>query len=394
MTNSFNRGDFAATKVDTLKEQEKEAANVINRNTRPGYLSIKEGSNTFRIFPAHPGCKSFIVLRGMHWLPVLVDDEKSKTGKTEKRKPIYSGKVHSRHKECVIDQYIKLANSIVSKIEDDVEKNRLIEAITGFKEGITMRSSWVCYAQKITAAGKEFGRLEISTSVKDKMNDLAIGGDEVSEPVSTDPFSDPDTGRAIIITYNKEEQPAKKYKVSIDWRAKDDKYRLTDEELQQLAGVDSLDSMFIDSYRRKDFEMAVESLTYFDNKNRVGVVDTPQWDEIVSKMNDLYEPDGEEEESEPTPPPASDKKEANTGESDHILLMNRDELKQYIKKNSYNITILKAMTDDDIRQKISLYEESIKEEIEEIDEPTGNVSELSKSTPSKTGGYKDRLRKS
>lgn len=419
----MNRSELKATEVSVLKKQQATVNKLIGARTgeRAQYLSIEKGTNKFRIYPAHPKTSSFIYARTLHWLPSEMKVEQSGREITViKNRPIFNSVAHGNTKKDIADEYIKFTKKLLEdEIQDESSLRERLAPLMHWKNGILAKTTWVCYADKITTDEKEFGFLDISSSVKDKLNDLAITEDN-DEPISVDPFTDPDDGKAIIITYN----PSAKtlsgaddyknyYKVTLEWKGN---YALTDEELEKWLKLESLESLYKNAYKRSDFERALRGLQLFDEKHKYGIFDHDEWILIVSEIDAYYpEENGEtakeengdkapwpeektevlktevveEEVGESKAPTMGDEKIPKAVIKDEFDTMDRTELKAFIKQHNLPIMVTVKHSDDEIRdamreETIALPMESIKEDPveskKEEEEPKKKVDEATNET--------------
>jgi len=138
---------------------------------------------------------------------------------------------------------------------------------------------------------KEFGLIEFTDGVKGKLNEISARED-ADTTIVTDPFTNTDEGKAIQITKDSTVKDKKNtYKVSLLWEKN---VPLSDEELQELQKLDSLESMFKDSYKRSDYTKALKGLEIFDNKNGFGIFEHDDFLDICEEI-DKYYPENEEE---------------------------------------------------------------------------------------------------
>lgn len=390
----MDRKQLKATEVSVLKEQQATVNKLIGARfgDRAQYLPIEKGTNKFRLYPAHPKTSSFIYARTLHWLPSEMKVERSGREITEiKNKPIFNSIAHGGTKKDIVDEYIKFTKKeLEEEIQDEGQLRERLSPMTHWKTGILAKTTWVCYADKIASGEKEFGFLDISSSVKDKLNDLAITEDG-DEPISVDPFTDPDDGKAIIITYNPNAKTPggaddykNYYKVTLEWKGN---YALTDEQLEKWLKLESLESLYKNTYKRSDFENALRGLQLFDEKHKYGTFDHDAWILIVSEIDAYYpeeevEKDGEvwqeedkevtktevveEEASQPKASTMGDEKIPKAVIKDEFDTMDRTELKAFIKQHNLPILVTVKHSDDEIR-------DAMREEVTAL--PMGSLKE-------------------
>lgn len=393
---AFDRSKFKATQVATLKEQEaanKTANNNSDNDGRVPFHKIEEGTSKWRIMPAHPDSKSFMQPKQVHWLPQEVTYTKDGKEITEiKRRPIFNSRTHAGTSKDIIEEYINFVTKMVyEEVQDQDERKKRLFNLTDWKVGVRGRTTWIVYAQKIEGKAKTLGRLELPGLIKDKMNELAITEDQSDAVIQTDPFTDPDTGKAILITYDKtQKEPAKKYAATLEWRGD---YKLTDGELEELMGADSLESIYKNSYKRKDFERALDGLRIFDEENGYNAFGHDDWLDICEHMDKMYpeEEEGTEKAPKTSKAPQSTAKgvedvdyeeeeedAAHTPDTsskgdlpweDQLDTLNREALKTFIKDKGLSIKVLQKYTDDDLRDLIREEMAGAEEDEEEAEEP-------------------------
>lgn len=412
---AFDRSKFKATDVSTLKQQEAQnkAPRANNQEGRVSFHTIPEGQSKWRIMPAHPDCKSFMAAKQVHWLPQEITYEKDGKEITEiKRRPLFNSRTHAGTSKDIIEEYISfVTKQVYDETQDPEERKNKLFNLTNWKVGVRGRTTWIVYAQKIEGNAKTLGRLELPGLVKDKMNELAITEDQSDDVIQTDPFTDPDTGKAILITYDKsQKEPVKKYATNLEWRGN---YALSDAELEELMEADSLEKIYKNSYKRKDFERALNGLRIFDEENGYNAFAHDEWLDICELIDKMYPEEDEEEETPkveqkaaPTKQPAAFPEEEEEEEEDdqhedtstagdlpwedEFDTLDRDGLKAYIKENSLSIRVLKKYSDDDLR---GLIRDEINGSSEEEEEEETAAPAAATSAKSRLSDMKSRLAK-
>lgn len=399
------RKKFQATKISTISEQEKKVDTVTpKQNKRAGYLEIDEGSNTFRIFPSHHPEKSFCYPKTVHWLPQEVEmkdkkgdviTDRSGKPKTEiKGKPIFNSRIHGGTKKDIVEEYISFAEkTLTDECQDPEELKNKLSKLFDWKTGIKPKTSWVMYAKKIkfdsdgNVKSEEFGRLETPSSVKDKMNELANDGG-AGGPIVVDPFTDPDDGKAITITYDRDETPQNKYKVALLWKFD---WTLTDEELEDFEKQDPLYKIFENSYKRSDFEKALEGLRIFDEKNNFDLFEYSEWTDICEEMSAYYpendeDSDNSDDTQDDTDSSNQDENSSADDESDALSEMSKEELIQFIEDQGLEIRVMRTDTAETLRA-------AIREEIKFLQENSPKSEAESKDSDKKGAEIDPRLYK-
>ena len=260
----IDRGKFRATPVNKLEDQAGVASQLIGSNSsRADNLTLDEGDNKLRLYPARDGEKSFIYLRSVVFLPQEIEIN----GRIEiKQKPIFNSRVHGNTAKDIVEEYVKFSiNQIVANAVNQKEAETKISLINGFRDargnfnsGLTFQNKWVCYVDKHSSVGKVFGMLDLTPGTKDKLIKLAAI-EAADEPIATDPYTDLDNGVCVIIKMDKKAKPADYYTLRLD-EVKEKLARrlvptpLSDNDLEHWLKFPSLESLFVNSYKRSDFE--------------------------------------------------------------------------------------------------------------------------------------------
>jgi hypothetical protein len=421
-TGKFNRSKFK----DSVNSEELKAADkVVEDVTRQGqsghyagFLKIENGSNKFLIYPSHESIQQmmnennekeiqnepFVVPKQVYWLPREVEDKddkgevkKDKKGKpltTVKNMPVYDARIHSELKRDIVDHYItclkaQLEEEIGSDDDAKAKIKELMLSVYGSYpkqvKGIIGKPSWIMYAQKLVGDQKVFGRVECGKAVKMGVNDI-IAIEESNQPIgseSNNPLTDIEDRRALIITYNdKAEKSTDYYKVSIDTSYnKTDKriitYPLSDADLEEFLQYPSLSSLYKHCYTQKDFDLALEGLRLFDDKNEFNVFSNPDFLDEAEEMRKLY-PEPKQEEQTPG-------ETINESEGDKFDNMDREEMKKYSRENKTGIAIHSKLIDEDLRAQLKEWEKAntsseVDEKIEDEDEDPAPSSSKDVST--------------
>lgn len=399
---TIDRSAFRATPVVKLEEQSSKINKILGSSgNRAENLTLDEGENKIRIYPARENEKSFIYLRSVVFLPQEIEWE----GKTEiKLKPIFNSRVHGNTPKDIVEEYVKFSIAkIMENSTDQRETETKISYLNGFRDsrgkfnsGLNFQNKWVCYIDKHVSVGKQFGTLDITPGTKDKLIKLAAI-EAADEPLVTDPYTDLDNGVCVIITVDPKAKPADYYSVRLE-EVKEKLSRrlvptpLTDSDLENFLKYPSLESLYVNSYKRSDFEKAINGLKIFDEKNKIGTFQYDAWFDIVDEIDayypgtDIKEEDIQEKEEmehlqttvEPQRQsyPTARKVEVEV-EGDMFDEMDRQDLKLYIKANRLPITVKPDYSDSQIRYLIR----DIELENEEIANATNSPESISQVQP-------------
>lgn len=383
------RSQLKATSIKRLQKQIDEDNAMVGAQNSTEYLNLEDGKTVkIRIFPGHPGVQDFYIAKKCYWLSFVGDDGETHRG------TVLDSKVHGKTKFDVVEEYVKWAKK---KIGNDADK---LEALVGNgpkSNSLNPQYSWLCYADKINGDDQLRAKIwEFKKMVRDAMNKLAFSEDE-DEVIEVDPFTDPDEGLPIMVTYRK--NPNKKkgenfYEVSFPKKVS--ARPLTDEEIEYFMTLKPLNEI-LSKYGMKDFERALEGLQNFDEENEIGLFDDDDWIEHLEEIKAQYDSDDSEEDSEPKKKTAvkkavkkayakseddeeeekdedddeeEDEEEENDEDGDEFDSMDRVALKKYITANGLEISVKKSMSDDDLRNAIRAAAKSDEAEDEEEDDET------------------------
>jgi len=395
MAKSSLRDKFKATSTATLKKLKAEEDKLLNYGNQNGYLTLEPGDNKIRFMPKHEGEEDFKLLMSRAW--VEVPDEE--TGKN-KRRPVLNAKVHGGFKRDVIEEYNEFVQNNLD--EDDPETAGKLKIVNDWKTGLNFGSSWLSYAAKVIKGSKDLKieLFEMKKILRDAINDESIIEDE-EEAISADPFTGPDDGLPVTVTYNKDTKDARqRYKVRVSKVA----LPLSDETLEELEKLKPLSKLDMVKYSEKDFETALEGLKVFDEENEIGLFDSDEFQAIIEEIRDeisagakksskkdtpaksskksskKVEEDDEDEEAEETEE-ESDEEEEESTEGDEYDEMDRAQLKKELKKSNPDFTVLKKHTDDDLRAELRKLAESDEEEAEEEEQEEEEAEEVPETKP-------------
>lgn len=310
----FDRSKYKPTPMAALKAQDQEHESKRPSNNTRGFLEIKPGDNKFRIYPCHPdgGGKTYSEAKCVTFLTVTTQsrDDKGKPieGKSElKRRPIFNSKVHGNTAKDMVEVYLEVAKRIAipAYTEDKAHQNAIWSALTNGMTGIKPSDSWVMYASKFEGGTwGPVGILEVKKSIKTQMQELALSF-AGNDPVSPDPFTDPNDGIAVVINKSGEGLNTE-YKVSLDSQ-KVNKFNteylptpLTDEQLEAFGKLDPLHKLYVNVFKASDLELELEGLKNFeeelakkgvkdkDGNHYPAVLGVFQYDEFQKEIDAVY----------------------------------------------------------------------------------------------------------
>ena len=397
------RSQLKATSIKRLQKQIDEDNAMVGAQSSTEYLNLEDGKTVkIRIFPGHPGVQDFYVAKKCYWLSFVGDDGETHRG------TVLDSKVHGKTKFDVVEEYVKWAKK---KIGNDADK---LEALVGNgpkSNSLNPQYSWLCYADKINGDDQLRAKIwEFKKMVRDAMNKLAFSEDE-DEVIEVDPFTDPDEGLPIMVTYRK--NPNKKkgenfYEVSFPKKVS--ARPLTDEEIEYFMTLKPLNEI-LSKYGMKDFERALEGLQNFDEENEIGLFDDEDWIEHLEEIKAQYDSDDSEEDSSSKKKTAvkkvvkkeytksedddeeekdeadeaddeeDDDEEENDEDGDEFDSMDRVALKKYITTNGLEISVKKSMSDDDLRNAIRAAAKS--DDADEAEDEEEDDDETEEEAPAK-----------
>jgi hypothetical protein len=366
------RKKLGGTPMATLKGQESAVHSAVGKNnTRAGFLDVDKGWNKFRMFPAHPGCESFMYALVRYFLPI---DQKDDNGKVErKKKAVFNSKVHGGTEKDLVEEYLKYLTTVTLSHLDSASLTAQLKPLAyGGDYNLQPKTEWVSYANKYNKQGKKlaFGRFSITPGTKVKMEKLSAteGADET---IVIDPFTDEEDGIAIILTYDPDAKDAKGHKdnknfYNVELEQKQvTKFKieliptpLDEKEIEEFLKAETLESMYKNSYTLKDFNLALQGIQNIDRELKFGVLQDSNFIEIVEEIRAYYPEEGEEE---------KDDIEENLTEvegGDDLSSLERPELKKLIL-NEFGqgvIVIRTNNSEEDIRNMIREKREEIKQQ--------------------------------
>lgn len=310
---TFDRSKIKGAKVSSIVETRKEADKQ-SRFFSKGYtdfLKVEPGMNSFRIAPPHnPEHTPFVPLRTT-WLEVEtdeVDENNNPTGKKViKNRRIFIATIHGGLQKDPVETYIKYVRK---RAEDEFtskeDRSKFLSPIIGWRgkdgkwnPGIQPSTNYVCYAWD---RQWNFGRLELYPKDITEIEKLNID-EETGEPIETDVFTDPDTGRWLNINLFKNDKdkseriltkrefiPKKGIKsgdLAKAWEEFEESCRIPDDKLKEWSEKDSLHSIYVGTYSFKDFDMAVNGLARFDAKHGYGIFENSEFIDELEEISSI-----------------------------------------------------------------------------------------------------------
>lgn len=414
---ALDRSKFKSTVVATIVEQDKELASSLGRDggSYSKYIKFEDGDNLLRIYPAHPeedgGGDAFAEPKVTVFIPMMVPErdgngqviiENGRPKMKESVKSVYNSRIHGNTPKDLVEEYVKISIENLEEdlkiCQDPVVKSQIVEKLNRLKgnyalkiQGLNYKSAWVMYVDRIVGNSRTFGPVEIGVAVKEGINTVAASADSGTNPLATDPFTDLDSGRAILVKYNsKATKPQDYYKVSLDnalipTTIAGQTYQLprtfplTDDQLEQFMKVTPLAKRFKNCFTRRDFELQFEGLSFFDTKYGIGTFQNSTFLSVCEEIDAYYPemPEEGEENSQETSAPITaspiDTSTANVAQQqeetgDAFDFMDRKELTDWHKANKTGVLVKPTMTDDSLRDLARQFSNPVSHEEESSNE--------------------------
>lgn len=316
---SFNRDRFRATPLSTVSSTVTETKQYDtfyggSSDYAPFFKNV-DGVTIKRVLPAHePGDSPYVPMM-TSMLECEVEDKKDGVviGKKIAKKKIFIATLHAGSKYDIIDEYIKRVYALAEQYQDKDERNRFLNPITGYRmgkqwvSGIRPQLEYVYYA----LINGQIYRDSLKPKQMEALNKESAEMCAQDDTAAIDIFSDPSTGYPIQWSREKDEN-GKTVEVlkalplprTMSWDQYFEKYAVPDKVLEDLLKLPSLKSLYVGSYRKKDFEYALDGLKRFDQNNGYNIfADEDYLDYIERAEAELSKKWGSEEEASSAPQP-------------------------------------------------------------------------------------------
>lgn len=316
---SFNRDRFRATPLSTVNStvtETKQYDTFYGGNSDYAlFFKNVEGVTVKRVLPAHePGDSPYVPMM-TSMLECEVEDRKDGVviGKKIAKKKIFIATLHAGSKYDIIDEYIKRVYALAEQYQDKDERSRFLNPITGYRmgkqwvSGIRPQLEYVYYA----LINGQIYRDSLKPKQMEALNKESAEMCAQDDTAAIDIFSDPTTGYPIQWSREKDEN-GKTVEVlkalplprTMSWDQYFEKYAVPDRVLEDLLKFPSLKSLYVGSYRKKDFEYALDGLKRFDQNNGYNIfADEDYLDYIEKAEAELSKKWGSEEETNAAPQP-------------------------------------------------------------------------------------------
>lgn len=313
----FNRSKFKKQSVEDLDSEVKQAEKTMRKGGKSytGFATVQKGKNTFRVVPSMG--KAYVACK-MSKLRVEVptyDENGNVTGKEIKDKNIFCADVHGRNllkgKDPIVLYCDYVRKKASEEYQDDTEKRKYLNPVMGYKKGnkfvwgINPTLTYVCYVYQ---GNKDFARLQLYGTWMNRIKEISVEQSD-DDTVSFDIFSQMEGAYPLVITMGEDDKGKKTYSLSAgipkkgqSWDEFFEETAIPDEDMEYfLNEVPSLEEIYKDSYRTKDFEMALDGLKRFDEENNYDIFSDDEFLNEIEEMAAMLPDDSQPEEDKKTP---------------------------------------------------------------------------------------------
>lgn len=313
----FNRSKFKKQSVEDLDSEVKQAEKTMRKGGKSytGFATVQKGKNTFRVAPSMG--KAYVACK-MSKLRVEVptyDENGNVTGKEIKDKNIFCADVHGRNllkgKDPIVLYCDYVRKKASEEYQDDTEKRKYLNPIMGYKKGnkfvwgINPTLAYICYVYQ---GNKDFARLQLYGTWMNRIKEISVEQSD-DDTVSFDIFSQMEGAYPLVITMGEDDKGKKTYSLSAgipkkgqSWDEFFEETAIPDEDMEYfLNEVPSLEEIYKDSYRTKDFEMALDGLKRFDEENNYDIFSDDEFLNEIEEMAAMLPDDSQPEEDKKTP---------------------------------------------------------------------------------------------
>lgn len=313
----FDRSKFKKQSVEDLDSEVKQAEKTMRKGGKSytGFATVQKGKNTFRVAPSMG--KAYVACK-MSKLRVEVptyDENGNVTGKEVKDKNIFCADVHGlnllKGKDPIVLYCDYVRKKASEEYQDDTERRKYLNPIMGYKKGnkfvwgINPTLAYVCYVYQ---GNKDFARLQLYGTWMNRIKEISVEQSD-DDTVSFDIFSQMEGAYPLVITMGEDDKGKKTYSLSAgipkkgqSWDEFFEETAIPDEDMEYfLNEVPSLEEIYKDSYRTKDFEMALDGLKRFDEENGYDIFSDDEFLNEIEEMAAMLPDDSQSEEDKKTP---------------------------------------------------------------------------------------------
>ena len=337
---AFDRSKYKAaslSKVSETVQQTKQFDTYFGgKGDYAQFWKQKDGITVKRVLPAHePGDSPYVpMLTAM--LKCEVDDKDKDgnvIGKKIANKKIFLATLHGGYPYDIIEEYIKRVYEQAEQLQDKDERARFLNPITGYRMG-GKNGTWVPgirpqleYVYYALIEGKIW-RDSLKPKQMEALNKESADLCAQNDTAAVDMFSDPSTGFPIQWSRGKDDNnktvetlKSLPLKMGQTWEDYFDKNAVPDKVLEELDGFPSLQKLYVDCYKKRDFDYALDGLKRFDDANKYQIFAQDDFLDMIEQLQEMVEektgdkPSGaddlpfgpSEEEKKPAAAPASKK---------------------------------------------------------------------------------------
>lgn len=305
---AFDRSKFRATPLSEVKETVSNSKQYDtyfgNRGDRASFFKNEDGSVIKRVLPAHePGDSPYVPMLTAQ-LECQVDDKDKDgnvIGKKIARKKIFLATLHGGYPYDIIEEYIKRVYEQAESIQDKEERSKFLNPITGYRMGgkngkwvfgIKPQLEYVFYAY----INKTIYRDSLTKKQMEALNRISEELCAQNDTAAVDMFSDPTEGFPILWTQGKDENNKRvvdikplPLKRNQTWDEFFEEHAIPDKVLEAFEEQPSLKKLYVDSYRKRDFDLALDGLKRFDEANVYNIFAQEDYLDMIEQLSNEVE---------------------------------------------------------------------------------------------------------
>lgn len=263
----------------------------------------KDGITVKRVLPAHDAGDSPYVPMLTTMLKVETDEKDDNgniIGKKVSNKKIFLATLHGGYPYDIIEEYIRRVYEKADAYQGD-NRDKFLNPITGYRMG-GKNGTWVPgirpqleYVYYAFIEGKIW-RDSLKPKQMEALNKESADLCAQNDTAAIDMFSDPNTGFPIQWSEGKDSNSKKEVKIKSlplkmgqGWDDYFGENAVSDATLGQLEKLPSLKSLYVDSYKKRDFDLALEGLKRFDEANVYRIFADEEFLDMVEKLAEMIE---------------------------------------------------------------------------------------------------------
>lgn len=303
---AFDRSKYKAASLNTVQKTVKETKKYdtyygSGKTEFAPFWQNKDGIVVKRVLPAHePGDSPYVPMMTA-LLNCEVDKKNEKgevTGKEVKLKKVFIGTLHGGLPYDIIEEYIKRVYEQAEQIQDAEDRRKFLNPITGYRMGKGGKWVWgirpsLEYVYYAYIEGKIY-RDSLRPKQMEALNKESADLCEQNDTVAVDMFSDPTNGFPIQWSRSKDDKgktvetiKSLPLKMGQSWEEYFEQNAVPDKVLEELEAFPPLKKIYVNSYSRKDFELALDGLKRFDEANSYKIFAQDDYLDLVEEMDAL-----------------------------------------------------------------------------------------------------------